>query len=518
MRLAIYAILILFNCSNVFAQMNNAKILEKKVSHYNNEAKYDSSQSLIQQFLNTPNISNDDSYQAYLQLSYTYKRLFDYKSTLKYLEKALTYGVKTNNKVEHVNRINSEIAFALFDMQDYAAADSIMDGLAKNNFEYIDTTPLSYLYMQQGYIHFLANNYTAAKIKYDFAISLMQKHNPCDLPMIYGKKIQLYGKLKDVKAMKEMYNNSIKIAEVCGIEKYKLYTNQMMAGAFYSINNTKLSLHYQLIFDSLNDKYNQRNHLDKIIEFEKKYEADKKDYSLKIQSQKITQLISIIIGLILIGLLYIVLNSRKKLKKEKEISTLHTKQLLEKTEDERKRIAADLHDSINNELLNLKSLNGDKDNNINDKIDDIINDIRNISRNLHPVLFESLGLKMSLENLFERMQLQHQIIINSEINYSKQLSSNAELQVYRMIQETLINTVKYAGAYAAKVTIETQQNFIQIQIRDSGKGFQVAEKMKSGKAFGLHNIIQRSKALGGETNIESNEKGTTITIKIPIKK
>ena len=512
------SILLCFNFGFSVAQSNPIKKLAKQVYALNNAAKYDSSIQLIYRFLHQSGISDYEKCEGFMQLTFTYKRLFDYNNVLKYLDSALDYGVKTPNSRAIYNQISAEKAFALFDTQRYKAADSCMKKLAQTNYQFLEESPLSYIYMQEAYLLYLNKEYSQANDRYNLAMVLIRKVKPCHLPMIYGKKIELYGAMNLEDSMQQLYTLSLQSAQSCGISKYILYTNQMMSLAFKNKKNYEKALFYQLIYDSLNEAYNSKDHLDKITEFEKKYETEKKDYSLKMQAKSIMQLITVIIGLILIGFLYIVLNSRKKLKKEKDISILYTKQLFEKSEEERKRIAADLHDSINNELLNLKSFNGNNDDVINDKIDGIINDIRNISRNLHPVLFESLGLKMSLENLFDRLQKQHQIIIHSEINYSKNLTANAELQVYRMVQEALINTVKYAGAYAAKVTIQTQQNFIQIQIRDSGKGFQVAEKMKSGKAFGLHNIIQRSKVLGGETNIESNEKGTTITIKIPIKK
>ncbi len=229
------------------------------------------------------------------------------------------------------------------------------------------------------------------------------------------------------------------------------------------------------------------------------------------------------------------LNNIWKQEKEKKISTLEiklatqyeqerinslnfTKQLIESIEAERKRIASDLHDSISHELLNLKGSINQDSTLINSKIDTIINDIRGISRNLHPVMFDKIGLVPNIEQLVERIQTQNDFLVNTEITYSGGLCSADELQIYRIIQESLSNIIKYAKAYAAKITISEEKNNLNITIRDNGKGFNVKEILNSGKAFGLHNIIERSRVVGGVAEIESSNKGTIISIEIPLKK
>ena len=101
--------------------------------------------------------------------------------------------------------------------------------------------------------------------------------------------------------------------------------------------------------------------------------------------------------------------------------------------------------------------------------------------------------------------------------YKETLLSADELQIYRIIQEALTNIIKYAQAYAAKITILEQKDKISIEIKDNGKGFDVKQTLNGGKAFGLHNIIERSRVIGGEANINSSVEGTIIHINIPKK-
>jgi signal transduction histidine kinase len=177
-----------------------------------------------------------------------------------------------------------------------------------------------------------------------------------------------------------------------------------------------------------------------------------------------------------------------------------------------------LHDSISHELLNLKAILKQEDFIvINTKIDTIINDIRGISRNLHPVMFDKIGLEPNIEQLVERIQQQNDFMVSTDINYKGSLSSVDELQIYRIIQEALTNIIKYANAHAAKVTMMEDYDSIFIEIKDNGKGFNVKEALNSGKSFGLHNIIERSRVIGGEAKIQSSAGGTVIYINIPKK-
>ena len=108
----------------------------------------------------------------------------------------------------------------------------------------------------------------------------------------------------------------------------------------------------------------------------------------------------------------------------------------------------------------------------------------------------------------------YQFMISSDFNYKNSLSSEKELQVYRIIQEAVTNIIKYANAIAAKISIIETSEKITLEIIDNGIGFNVEETLQSKDAFGLHNIIERSKAIGGIAVISSSEKGTKIVIEI----
>ena len=83
--------------------------------------------------------------------------------------------------------------------------------------------------------------------------------------------------------------------------------------------------------------------------------------------------------------------------------------------------------------------------------------------------------------------------------------------------EAITNMLRYANAVAGKITINETKSKLEVEIKDNGRGFSVQNAMASEHTFGLHNIIERSRAIGGEAKIYSSTHGTIITIEIPKK-
>lgn len=281
----------------------------------------------------------------------------------------------------------------------------------------------------------------------------------------------------------------------------------------------KAYIYSEKVKDAENHISNQKI-ITKTMELNKLYETRHKEEQIAHQKETISNgrmtivlLFSLLMGLLLIVMVVFYRQKQKKTRLENQRAQHYTKQLLDKTEEERRRIASDLHDSVSHELLNLKHYMGETPS-AGEKIDSIIKDIRSISRNLHPVMFEKVGLSASINQLLDRAQSINQLMVTSDIVYSSSLSVSDELQVYRIIQEALSNIIKYAEAVAAKIIISEELHGLTIQIKDNGKGFHVAETLSRKDAFGLHNIIERSKAIGGQAKIHSDKNGTTITIYI----
>jgi signal transduction histidine kinase len=226
-------------------------------------------------------------------------------------------------------------------------------------------------------------------------------------------------------------------------------------------------------------------------------------------------------SLLLMAHLFRVRHLKQSKKKQIEFSN----KLIESQEAERKRIAAELHDSlgqnlliVNNELQQLKQNPKVRDEGIEEitsLVKDSINEVREISHNLHPHMLDRLGLTKAIEAMVNKMS--HATDIQFELkldNIDQLLPKKSEIHFYRIIQEATNNILKHAEAESSSVTIKKMGDQIHAVIQDNGKGFSAGDSF--GDGIGLSDMRERTHLIDGSFHISSNvSTGTTIFINIP---
>ncbi len=255
----------------------------------------------------------------------------------------------------------------------------------------------------------------------------------------------------------------------------------------------------------------------KIYEFEKKYETAKKEQQIISQENTLLQRNSIIavlaLGLLAAGFGFTIYNNLRKkrmLEKEFQLQENYTNKLLENIEQERSRIAGDLHDSVNHKLLLLSNKAKQGQNLSVDEFSQLIAQVRSISHNLHPAMFEKVGLERSIDELVLQIMETTPLKITTQLAYAKELKTAQELQIYRIIEEALNNILKHSKATHAFIKLVSTEATLEVKIKDNGEGFD-AVKIKDKEAnFGLLNIEQRAKAIKGIFNISSSKNGTEL--------
>ncbi|MUV03342.1 hypothetical protein GN157_06425 [Flavobacterium rakeshii] len=291
-------------------------------------------------------------------------------------------------------------------------------------------------------------------------------------------------------------------------------------------NNLK-ALHYFKEYVSLKDSVNKAASRKKFAYVQTQFETEKKDLEIIRNNQDIKLLQAknrivnqrYIFGGILIVSLFILiyiwrlrLYAIKKAKLQKEFA----RNLIKHLEQERKRIAGELHDSIGQNLLLIKNnlmLHKEKDTGL---VEQTINEVRNMSQSLHPFQFEKLGLLTSIEHTIQNFQRNSTIFYSEDIQVDNlKIEKEKEIFIYRMVQECLANVEKHSQAKACRVEVTETDTYIKFEIKDNGIGFDVSEKMETINSLGLKNLKERAAFLGSLVDINSVKgKGTTITIKI----
>ena len=222
---------------------------------------------------------------------------------------------------------------------------------------------------------------------------------------------------------------------------------------------------------------------------------------------------------------------------ENQSVLLHMKQLsvLDVQEKERQRIARDLHDSSLQNLthlvhkIELSSLYIDQDPikaklelaTVEQGLRKVIDDIRNLIYDLRPMSFDDLGLKETLLKLFSSLNQDGKFNIETDIdeidiNVSDSITELALINIYRIIQECVQNSINHSNGNKIRVTLRNEDNVYSIIIQDNGIGFDLKEAVKKNRHFGLSVVEERVFLLNGKMQIDT-ENGTSILIKIPKK-
>jgi len=220
-----------------------------------------------------------------------------------------------------------------------------------------------------------------------------------------------------------------------------------------------------------------------------------------------------------------------QLQKINEARAAFTQKLIEYQESERQRIAVELHDSIGQSLIVIRnralmSLNAPEKHDrilaqmeeISDSAADSIKEVRQIAHNLHPYQLEHLGLKTALETMIGHASASSDIEFSTEIeDVDETLSKEAEINFYRIVQESVNNILKHSEATEADIKILRNNGNLNLTIRDNGKGFALEQTAKNKRGLGLSGIGERAKILGARYEIQSAEgKGTTVSLTLDL--
>lgn len=232
-------------------------------------------------------------------------------------------------------------------------------------------------------------------------------------------------------------------------------------------------------------------------------------------------LIVSLISIIIASFTLIIFNYFKSINKLKKINAVSQ---IASLEYERERIAADLHDEIGPLLasikLRIKLIEKNKEKNdfdtLNTQLLEVSQKIGSISRNLMPRSLEVMGLNNTIKELISSIKNAECINITFETNYKKSISKEIDLQLYRIIQESLLNAIKHAEASTIEIHLTKSNNWILLEVKDDGIGIN-SNTVTVTDGTGLKSIKNRVLLLGGDFSIRSlPSHGTSLRFEIPL--
>ena len=386
------------------------------------------------------------------------------------------------------------------------------------------------------------HNYTKALLTSKKALSYVEKtKNPYYLALSYSLLGKVYFKQKQYnKALIETHKG-LKIAEKHHNKFNLISINSQLFSIYSEINDYKKALYYKDLEYKYKDTVLNETQKKNINLINTKYQTEKKDKEIlqqklqlehqtnELQKKKVQNNYTMGIAAFLLLtsiLIWFVFQQRQKrknqeiisLKREHQINTLES--LMEGEEKERFRIAKELHDGVNGDLSAIKfklSTLLETNNKVIKEaitmIDSSCQQVRAISHNLIPPSLENFSLLEATQDYCSSLDAVQSVhIMFQHLGETISIPKKAEVNIFRIIQELVTNSIKHAEAKEINVQISCHKKNIQITVEDDGIGYLTNENNSNG--IGLKNINSRVEYLQATIDVVSNKQGTSTTIEI----
>jgi len=476
----------------------------------------------------------------YDNLGVIYRETKQYDKALEFHQKALAIARKSGNSYDIAN-VLSNLGNAYSSSKRYDSALVIMqDGLGiarKENYNNIESNIISNI----GAVLIKQGRYDSLTYYCTLGLRLAEKLGD-SLAMvnnIYG--LALYSFFtSDFTKSGELAKTGFRMAQ----QRNYVEPSQLFADILSELSLVKGDLrnydYYNRLSIELSEQFFNDRMQRNVQLLDKKYDTEKKEKLLVIQQATILRkntlnyiLIGSAVTLLIVSILsYRNYKQKQKLQEQKIIQLgkekllLATQSIVKGQEEERNRLAQDLHDGLGGLLsgvkLQLGAMKGNLIlseehglifNNALSKLDESISEMRRVAHNMMPEALMKLGLQQALQDYCDSLSAGQAYKINCEFHgLENRMEPTIEIVVYRVVQELLNNAIKHSDASIILAQVMRNDNNLTITIEDNGKGFTMDE-ISILRGSGLKNIKSRVDYLKGQIDIQSAPgKGTSIHI------
>lgn len=485
-------------------------------------------------------------------LSIAYNNLQDIYRRLHQYQKGITYG-KAGVAMSRANKDSLKLEYGLTNLgTNYASLHFMDTALAcyKEAFEISkkigDQYGESAAWLNIADIDYQQGRYEAAKKGYTKALKIARELALNETATIALKGLAMYFlQMKNYAAARQYADSSLALAAQNENREQRVKIYKILSNIAYGNQDLISAKEFDSKADQLNDSINNDNLSEITTRYEKEYETSKKESQIKLQQAQLKQksilnyfLIAGAAALLIISLLTYRNHRHKQKLQQAKIDELETEKQLTATEavlkgeeQERTRLAKDLHDGLGGMLSGIKfSLSNMKENLIMtpdnaqafersiDMLDSSIQEMRRVAHNMMPEMLVRYGLKIALEEFCNEINRSGAIHTNYQFigTHTTSIDQTVAVTVYRIVQELVNNAIKHAYAQNVLVQLHAseQEKLLTITIEDDGKGFD-KNLLTVSKGMGWNNIQNRVDFLKGKIDVNSEPgKGTSVLIEI----
>lgn len=432
----------------------------------------------------------------------------NYKSAIESLKIALDFFYQSGDQSSEVSvLLNLSDAYRLSNNPDSAL---VLIEKAITGFNQLqDTLSLAQSYHNKGLIMFSLSRFKEANEAYQKSLELSElSHSKLDIEKAWFGLSMSYGELAEYKKAFEFLNQYQKSHDAPDYEQLENLYNIKLTDIIntwsdkIALLNANVRLTYVagvslfLLITVFGIWFYKRHQAVKLILMKEHELANQKINDL-LQQQEIRSLQGVLAG----------------------------------QEEERKRIAGDLHDklgailgmvklhfsAVEDRVDDLREDNKKQYEKANELLDQANEEVRNISHNLVSGVLTKFGLAPALRDLRDKLESTGKLQVELQVNdMSQRLSGDQELQVYRIVQELVGNILKHAKATHATIQLNRHNGTLNLIVEDDGVGFD-AETAKGKDGMGMRNLQARVDKLNGQLHYDSGKgRGTTVSIDIPL--
>ena len=534
-----------FRIAQVYAQLSN---VVKDLGDYKATVEYQLKAIAVFEKLDKP----ASLLVAYINLSSFYKQISEFEKQEFYARKALDVARKTG-KQEDFFKSYGHVAFALCQMNRYKEAKQFIDSSKQY---YPANAPADVLIthhlidglidMNLGLLEDANKTFTEG---YNISVNAKALFSILQTRLQLSRVLTLQKKFKEAKPLLEQsYKEAFESKNPTQIEIALDYMARFYEESGDYKNGLKYYKEYKEIADSMASAQNKDYAVEQEVKFEtakkesqiKQLEADKKIQELSLKQKNIWNYLlaaSALIAIIIAALSYRTYSQKRKLQQlrinelEAEKKLTATEAVLKGEEQERTRLAKDLHDGLGGMLSGIKySFNTMKGNLIMtpenaqafersmEMLDSSIREMRRVAHNMMPEALVKFGLDVALSDFCNDINQTGALTVRYQSigMGNAQIDQTTSITIYRIIQELINNTLKHAAAKNAIVQISKNEDAISITVEDDGKGFD-SRLLNMSKGIGWSNIQNRVEFLKAKLDVQSSsDKGTSVHIDITI--
>jgi two-component system, NarL family, sensor kinase len=552
----------LFNTSNDPRSRRYKGMLQHNfgvVHHY--KGQYDSAVTRYQEAARLYKEMKDDGllFLTYNNLSTLYTQVLDNNNALKYARECSEISARLGDPFK-ISVASLAMASAKSELKDYAGMDTLV-----NKIITISQQGNNYYMLGMGY-KFLGK-YQLESTK-DIKGAIVSYRQALDNMIKAGNEYEIaaanenlgfsYFTNGDYDQAVHYSKKAIEQSRKLGLPQIEQYALKSLAELEEKRKNFSTAYTYLKNYVSVNDSVIAKTHRENIQALETKYQSEIKDARIsqlddekKIQALSLKQkstlnylLIALVAALLILGFLgYRNFRHRQLLAKqqgvlqqqqirelEKDKQLVAVDSMLKGQEEERSRLAKDLHDGLGGLLSGVKfSLINMKDNLIIspenmtvferslDMIDTSIRELRRVAQNMMPEMLTRFGLDEALKDYCSTVNATKLISVNYQsLGMEAGLDKATEIIIYRIVQELVNNILKHASASEAFIQVIREKDRLNIVVEDNGKGFETST-LENNKGAGWTNIRSRVEYLKGELDIHSKQgKGTLVNMEFKV--